>query len=205
MLEHNFTISELNNEIEEFDMILIGIGMDFCCETADENIIISKYNNLFEMINGKNYYIVTLKTDDLIYRSKLDRDRIVAPCGSINRFQCSVGCTDELWDENLGVCPHCGMPLCENTIKCEKYIEKGYIDMWDKYMKWLMGTVGKKLLALEIDVTMMYPGVIRWAFEKTVNLNNKAKMIRINAELPQLPIELKDKGTAVKNTGYSLL
>lgn len=204
-MDCNYSVVELEKDIEAFDLALIGIGSDFCNEISDEEVIISKYNNLYEIIDGKNYFIVTLKTDDLIYKSKFLQDRIVAPCGSINRFQCSGGCTDELWEENIGKCPHCGMPLCENTVKNENYIEKGYLEMWDKYMKWLMGTVGKKLIAIEIDATMMYPGIIRWAFEKTVNLNNKAKLVRINSEIPQLPIELKDKGVAVKNTGYSLL
>ena len=72
-------------------------------------------------------------------------------------------------------------------------------------MKWLQGTLNKKVLILEIGVNMEYPSIIRWPFEKTAYLNQKANFIRINESLPQLTEELKDKGISINVNGIEWL
>lgn len=53
-----------------------------------EHEVIAAYNDLRELIGAKPYFVVTMNTDDLIYRSALEQDLIVAPCGSMGKLQC---------------------------------------------------------------------------------------------------------------------
>lgn len=83
----------------------------------------------------------------------------------------------------------------------EKYVNPVLNDSeedWENYLKWLQGTLNKNLFVLELGVGFKYPDVIRFPFEKTVYYNRKAYMCRINENLYQLPVEVKDKGTSYK-------
>lgn len=175
------------------------------------------YEALKKMLEGKNYFIVTLCTDGLIYEKGFEQERIVAPCGNMQYLQCDKGCTKELyaWTEemekqlaiavengSLGlcqpfVCPHCGEPLVWNTVKAEKYNEEGYLPMWNRYTKWLQGMLNRKVCIVEAGVDFSYPTVIRWPFEKMAFFNNKAEFFRIHANWYQLTEELKKKGVSI--------
>ncbi|HOO28646.1 MAG TPA: hypothetical protein PLU43_09285 [Lachnospiraceae bacterium] len=192
---------EVLRAITEADMVLVGIGKEL--EAADDHDskqiadVCRTYEKLAVLLKEKNYFIITTNYDDKIYDSSINKDRIVAPCGSVHRFQCAKGCTDALYMEKRGSCPVCGALLCENTVKAENYIESGYLPQWNKYIKWLSGTLHKKLCVLELGVLMEFPSVIRWPFEKTVFLNETAFLFRINEQLPQLSVELKEKGMSI--------
>lgn len=192
-------------------------------ERDAENI--KAYQNLYELVKGKNYFIVTTSIDGYIERAGFDLERIVEPCGNYNKLQCSEKCTNELWDsddltsvikeklqhtEELGKteqprCPHCGKPLVFNSIVHENYIEEGYLPQWEKYTKWLQGTVNKKLCILELGVGMHLPNVIRWPFEKVAFYNQKASFFRINEKLYQLTEEIGDKGISIEGNARDYL
>ena len=84
--------------------------------------------------------------------------------------------------------------LIFNNILSEGYVEEEYLEQWEKYMKWLQGTVNRKLCVLELGVGMLYPTVIRWPFEKVVYFNQKSNIFRIHSKLYQLTEEIKDRG-----------
>ena len=96
-------------------MVLVGIGEEFAPELPeyagqaelapfskskfyreipDSHEIIQAYNNLRELIGHRPYFVVTLNTDDLIYRSNFEQDLIVAPCGSMGKMQCDEHIVD---------------------------------------------------------------------------------------------------------------
>ena len=50
------------------------------------------YNKLSEDLNGKNYFIVSLCMDDVIYESNLNPDKIVTPLGGKRKKQCPDAC-----------------------------------------------------------------------------------------------------------------
>ena len=156
-------INDLKDKIGDADVVLVGVGEEFFLSENSETDVSSAYENLASVLEGKNYFIVSLCNDDLIYSSGLKIDKIAAPFSP-----------NESNNEDEG---------------------KG---QWDKYMMWLSCTLNKKLLVLELGVGLNAPHVIRWPFEKTVMLNNKAELIRINETLPNLPTEIKDKGLGIK-------
>ena len=178
----------------DYDMVLIGIGEEF-----NENAkALDAYNKLAALLEKKNYFIVTLCLDDVIFESNLDKEKIVAPLGGKRKKQCPDACENKLYDVSETICPICKKELVYNNYLAENYIEDDYIPMWEKHKKWVSLTLNKKLLALELGVSFKLPQIIRWPFEKIVSLNNKAELIRVNETLPQLSEEVSGKGTSIK-------
>ena len=225
--------------INDSDMILVGIGESFqenfssiildeknisaieeykknrYIEDLDSDETLEAYNVLAKLLEGKNYFVVTLCDDDKIYKSNLREDRIVAPCGTYTRLQCEEVCSDDIYSvqdykvkldagEELQ-CPKCGKKLVMNRIQNRKYSEEGYLKQWQLYMKWLQGSMNRKLCVLELGVGMKYPSVIRWPFEKVAFINQKAKFIRVHDVLYQLTEDLKEKGISVQMSPIEFL
>lgn len=240
MGEEEDRLMNLNEIIKESDMILVGIGEVFqdnfesvtvkdeknvtifeeyarkkYIEEMSEDFVIQAYNKLAELLEGKNYFIVTLCNDDKIYLSNLRKDRIVAPCGTYSVLQCEDVCSNEYYpvedyEEMIqnGVeplCPKCGKKLIMNHFGCPKYSEEWYLGQWNLYTKWLQGTLNRNLCILEFGVGMKYPSVVRWPFEKVAFINQKAKFVRVHESLYQLTQELKEKGVSIQNNPIDFL
>ena len=176
--------------------------------------VMKAYNNLYELVKDKNYFVVTLNDDDKIFGTLFSNDKITAPCGSMKRLQCVQGCKDSIVEGEMiveevitdlkkkdlslneilrPICSQCGKELVMNTVREENYLEEGYIKSWEKYRIWLTGTLNKKICLLELGVDFKYPSVVRWAFEKVAFINEKAVMVRINKKFPQVSTELQGK------------
>lgn len=68
---------------------------------------------------------------------------------------------------------------------------------WDRYMKWLAGTLNRRTVLLELGEGFKHPSLIRWPFERTASLNHKAFLYRVHEIFYQITEELKDKAYAV--------
>lgn len=183
------------------------------------------YENIARICERKNYFIVSLETDDNIYHWNLQN--VVTPCGGRRRFQKKVDNKSEilsleqtreleneiyhafdvgdfeqlvLFDER-----HKGENLEYNNIFSNEYNEEGYLDDWKRYLKWIEGTVNRKVCVLELGVSLRLPSVIRWPFEKVAFYNNKAVFFRINEKLYQMTAELKEKGTSIPENAVTFL
>ncbi|MBQ7840844.1 MAG: hypothetical protein IJ390_10245 [Lachnospiraceae bacterium] len=213
---------------ENAELLKQYLHFHYCRRHPDERIL-RAYEKLAELLEGKNYFIVSLCTDDLIYQSKLDPERIVTPCGGFRAMQCGKECvTDQellVTDEKVmnallesidncnadlnaidfPVCAECTKPLWFNQIGSPDYKEEGYLPQWQLYTKWLQGTVNRKLCILELGVGMQFPQIIRFPFEKVGYFNNKANFFRVHSRLYQLTEELKDKGTAIAKNPVDFL
>lgn len=182
------------------------------------------YNRLFELIEDKNYYVITTNVDDVIYQSKINADRVVAPCGSIHQFVCDeckgkieyFAEEDVLRNQNLleicavselsvKKCPNCGKIMKPNVVSYEYYDENGYLENWARYTKWLQGTVNKKLCILELGVGLNYPTVIRWPNERIVTYNNKAYMYRVHEKLFQLSEGIGERAKSVPENPMTII
>ncbi|MDY3248747.1 MAG: hypothetical protein SOX32_00190 [Candidatus Choladocola sp.] len=230
--------------IKESEMILVGIGEELASvcppfavdqslepyyrsryfrNIPEENERIQSYNRLKRLIGAKPYFVVTLNTDDLIYRSELENDLIVSPCGSMLKMQCGDhivdaapicdavlaaaenqedrDCANRIEDmdpQRFAVCPECGKTLSFHVKETEDYMEEGYLAQWEKYNRWLSCTLNHRLCILELGAGFSYPQVIRWPFEKVAYFNRKATLIRVHSRLPQITEELSERGIAIK-------
>lgn len=191
--------------------------------------ILDAYGQLASLLKGKDYFIVSLCTDDLIYETGLDPSRIVTPCGGWRAMQCGRECvTDQeplVTDENVmrellssidecdgeldaidfPVCAECSAPLWFNQISAPEYREEGYLPQWQKYTRWLMGTLNRKLCILELGVGMQFLQIIRFPFEKVAYVNQKAYFYRVHSRLYHLTEELKEKGVSVPQNPVDFL
>lgn len=181
--------------------------------------IVSAYGQLKKLLEGKNYFIVSLCTDDLIREIGLKEDRVVIPCGTYHALQCENNCTgklfsieEDLWAKVCGwiedkvsltdldepKCPDCGASLVMNQYGQPRYNEEGYLKNWQNYKKWLQGTVNRKLCILELGVGMEFPSIIRWPFEKICFYNQQAGLWRVHSSLYQLSEEIQMRGKSVR-------
>ena len=179
--------------LEGYDMVLVGIGEEF----EGNKDALKAYNRLASDLAGKNYFVVSLCVDDVIYESDLKADKIVTPMGGKRKKQCPDACDNALFEPGETVCPKCGKELIYNNILAENYVEEGYLPMWEKHKTWVTGTLNKSLYLLELGVSMRFPQIIRWPFERVALLNNKAFFLRVNEKLPQINADLKNKGKGI--------
>ena len=206
------TKAEVREKIKEAQKVLIGIGKEWALRDDEKDIRLrhlsdpsqydlkAAYEELYQLIQDKDYYIVTTLTDGAIYEMPFDKNRIVAPCGNIHWRQCSKACTKDIWEEGEvpdDICPHCKAPLTGNTLKAETYIEEGYLPRWKDYMKWQTGTINRSMVILELGEGFSTPTVMRWPFEKIIYFNQKSKLYRINENFYQLPKEAEERGVSV--------
>ena len=221
------TIKEQLSNMERFD--LIPIAMELYRKEQNE-IIKNSLQKLKNILDRKNYFIVSTSLYPLLSQINWREGRIVKPCGNLKLLQCSNGCEEVLqetdaeilnsihmnWNETpdesknaerlveitqnlLGKCSNCGSSMIFNTIYADKYNEAGYLKDWQTYMTWLQGTIHKSVLILELGVSMKYPSVIRFPFEKVAFYNEKAMFYRVNEKLYHMTEELHDKGISVKS------
>lgn len=201
---------------EEVDWLLSFLR-SYSCQNCIDIKLQNAYENLYQLVKNKNYFVVTLNEDDKIFQSGFAKDKITAPCGSMSRLQCVNGCQESIKESEVIVnyiikeiknpdrkleeikrpyCEKCGGHLVFNTVEQENYIESGYMKSWEKYRMWLTGTLNRKICLLELGTDFKYPSIIRWAFEKVAFINEKATFIRINEKYPQFTEELKGKAYA---------
>lgn len=188
--------------------------------------IVGAYKKLKGILEDKNYFIVSLSSDDLIRHIGFKEERITLPCGGYEMMQCSNNCREklfpvdgELWDKICGwvedriflgelkepECPDCGASLVMNQYGEPEYHEGGYLESWKRYTKWLQGTVNRKLCILELGVGMEFPSVIRWPFEKMCFYNQKSVFWRVHSSLYQLSEEISMRGISVRKDPVTFL
>lgn len=203
---------------EEYRWIVPFLQKMVLRSTADERLM-RAYEKLQKLVNGKNYFLVSLCMDDYVYRFSFQEERVVTPCGGFRKMQCDGNCSrilqevpENVYEDVLAyyqkkkqlnelhepVCEKCGASLRFNQIGVTHYAEEGYLQEWDKYTKWLTGTVNRKVCVLELGAGMEYPSVIRFPFEKIVFYNKKAELYRIHPFLYQIGEEIADRGMGVK-------
>lgn len=191
-----------------------------------ERTLREAYQSLEHLLDGKNYFIVSTCMDDYIYGTNLKEERIVTPCGGFHKLQCEENCSQQVVETNdkteemireclegkrmpdevtRPVCRNCGKALVFNNIRTDCYAEAGYLEQWNHYMKWLQGTVNRKLCVLELGVGLQFPTVIRWPFEKVVFFNQKADFFRIHSQFYQMAEELKGRGCSIKEKPIDFL
>lgn len=215
--------TNLREIIQDSDLILVGVGTEFeakkyCVGEKEQHAI----RKLLELLNGKNYFLITTCTNDILEGVGFKGDRIVSPCGTMKKKQCE-NCENSIVDlteedcrllecaiekgevPSLGKCPVCGKSMVLNNVYADNYDENGYLPNWSIYKKWLQGTINRKLCIMELGVDLSFPSVIRWPFEKIAFYNQKAHFIRVNERLYHMSEELKDKGVSIAENSIDWL
>lgn len=211
--DHKFATNFAKLETEETKERLVPILQREYLKQIHDKELQNAYNNLIHLLEDKNYFVVSMNKDRYPILSGLKQEKCVFPCGGYEQFQCDNRCSEELFDAaeqsealyqrieqsqdirgiRMPLCPICKKEMVYNNMEAAQYVEAGYLPSWEYYMKWLQGTVNKKLCLLELGVSMRFPSVIRWPFEKTTYYNQKAEMFRIHHSLSQSMENIADR------------
>lgn len=217
--------------IESAGMLWLWPAWDDYCERRAKTGVSQVLEKFADILEGKNYFVVSVAMNDYIAKAPWRAGRLVMPCGSstrLQRAQESGGETIPLSDEDsvlleevleglyegkfepdrlkdLGSGEDCDTPMVLNNICAEHYNEEGYLEQWGMYTKWLQGTLNRRALILELGVGMRFPSVIRFPFEKAAFFNQKAEFYRINEKLYHLTEELRGKGQGISQNAIDCL
>ena len=164
-------IESLYDKIYNADCVLLAFGEEFRTSERDRSEVVKAYNSIAKSVHEKNYYVLNICDDDAIFESDFDSSRIAAP------FKDS----DEKNKNN----------------KPGELFDRTKNPEWDKYMKWLSCTLNKKLVIVELGCLMGTMELVRWPFEKTVSLNMKSELVRINRNFPFVPAEISDRTLSI--------
>ena len=173
------------------------------------------YLDLFQLLQEKDYFIVTTNQDTQF--SKVFPDEKVSPIqGDWRYFQCSGPCHDEVYlneeqvekmyaniegtripTDLIPKCPKCGRDM-EPWVRSHVFLEGSFFrGEISKYQAYIMKNKYKKILFLELGVGTMTPMFIKEPFrEMTYQLPN-GFYISINPEDAMVPREIEEKGLAI--------
>lgn len=173
------------------------------------------YKDLYELLHGKEYYIVTTNQDAQFYRL-FPEDRITRLQGDWRYFQCSRCCHDQIYynrdivnnlydkivddklpDSLIPRCPKCGADM-EPWVRGPKFLQGKFYDAeLKRYLDYLGNCTSKKTLFLELGVGMMTPMFIKEPFMNMTFQWPDAFYATINPQHAIIPKEIADKSIAI--------
>ncbi len=171
------------------------------------------YNELFELVKDKNYFVITTNVDHCFQKAGFDKKRLFYTQGDYGLFQCSVPCHNKTYDnedivrrmvenqrdmkipsELLPKCPVCGKPMTMNLRSDDKFVEDdGWHAACARYETFLSENENKRVLFLELGVGMNTPGIIKYPFLKMTARNRKSAYMCVNRELLYAPKEIAER------------
>lgn len=172
------------------------------------------YVDLREILNGKNYHIITTNADNAFYAAAYDMDKVFRIQGEYGLWQCINHCHQQTYQNEALIremvekqsemkvpealvpsCPECGAPLEVNKRTEEKgMVEDDYFhEQKNRYEQFLKDNHGKKVLYLEIGVGHTTPQFIKHPFQQMTEDNEQALFITMNQKEYLIPRNIRER------------
>ena len=176
---------------------------------------LSSYKELYDLLTGKDYFIITTNADGQFFKGKFDQDKIFAMQGSYGKFQCQKRCHEKVYDnkkmidkmlegfnsDNLEIrvedvprCPECDELMIPNLRIDGYFVEEPNMRNKDNYVEFITKYADKSIVFLELGVGFNTPVIIRFPFEQMTQSFEKADLIRVNQMHPEISSALGAKG-----------
>ena len=175
------------------------------------------YEDLKELLEGKNYYLVTTNQDALLYRL-FPADRITRLQGDWRYFQCKNRCHDAIYEDEhildellprikedslseelIPRCPKCGGEMTE-WVRSREFLQgELYRKEYDRYINFIRANMDKKILFLELGVGMMTPMFIKEPFMNMTYQLPKAHYVTVNPKHAIIPKEIASKSLDIQD------
>lgn len=172
------------------------------------------YKRLYELVKGKDHFVLTTNVDGQFYKAGFAPGRIFAVQGDYGKIQCAKGCHDKLYDDEALVrqmaaeqkncrvpsylvpkCPVCGSDMEVNVRKDMYFVQDAaWYGAGARYDAFYEKACGRKTVLLEPGVGYNTPTIIRFPFERMTCENEGVFLIRMNADYPE-PIAENAKKT----------
>ena len=183
------------------------------------------YEELFELVKNKNYFVITTNVDHCFQKAGFDKSRLFYTQGDYGLFQCSEPCHKKTYDneeqiramyeaqqnmkiptELLPKCPVCGKPMSMNLRADDTFVEdEGWHKAALRYQYFLNGNKDKNIVYLELGVGGNTPGIIKYPFWNMTYSNPKAKYICINKGEAVVPKEIEKQSICVDSDIYEVI
>ena len=168
------------------------------------------YKELYDLVKGKNYFVITTNVDSQFRKAGFDSDKIFEVQGDYGLMQCAVGCHPQLYSdkstvetilkhshdltvdtEYVPVCPVCGGNMDVNIQKNQYFVQD---EAWhaaaERYEEFMSRYADNgRIVMLELGIGFNTPAIIRFPFERIAFQNPKATIIRLNSDYPEGPAE----------------
>lgn len=173
-------------------------------------------NNLHELLQNKNYFIVTSNTDGHLSKAGFENERLFEIEGNSNHLQCKQACHDHIYtgDEVLQAmfeqkengrvrtdmmpkCPECGGEM-QVHVEVDSNFLKGqaWQARFQVYQDFIQQASGKKLVLLELGVGTRNQ-LIKAPFMELTYLEQNATYITLNKGQVYIPEAIASKSIGV--------
>lgn len=164
------------------------------------------YRNILQLIEGKEYFVITTNVDAQFEKSGFAKKKIFAIQGDYAYLQARSGTPktlvyNESWvRQALAATIDCKIPpeliphhpltgeLMSPNLRCDDtFVED---EQWhyqaEAYHNFVEKAWNQKLLLLEFGIGFNTPSIIRFPFEQMAASNSKISLVRFNRDYPQL-------------------
>lgn len=183
------------------------------------------YEKLFDLVDGKDYFVITTNVDHCFQKAGFDKKRLFYTQGDYGLFQCSQPCCNETFDnesiikemyerqENMKIpadlvprCPHCNAPLTMNLRSDDKFVEdEGWHRASERYQTFLRTRKNQRVLFLELGVGYNTPVIIKYPFLQMTAKNPNATYACINKGDAYCPSEIENRSICINADIYSVI
>lgn len=175
------------------------------------------YPALWELVQDKNYFVLTTNVDHQFQRAGFDKKRLFYTQGDYGLFQCSEPCCQQTFEnadsirqmvarqedmriptELLPVCPHCGKPMTMNLRSDNRFVEdEGWHKAAARYEDFLNAHANTRVLFLELGVGYNTPVIIKYPFWQMTAKNRFATYACVNRGDAVCPAEIKAQSICI--------
>lgn len=175
------------------------------------------YNDLFELLKDKDYFVITTNVDHCFQKSGFDKKRLFYTQGDYGLFQCSEPCHNKTYDnedairkmftkqhnmkipaELIPKCPVCGKPMTMNLRADDKFVQdEGWSKAAKRYYDFLQEHENKKILFFELGVGANTPVIIKYPFWQMTAKNSNAVYVCINDGEAVCPREITEQSICI--------
>lgn len=185
------------------------------------------YRRLFELVERKDWFVLTSNVDALFARNGFATDRVCSIQGDFAFLQCLTPCSSQLWPSEpvlerllpeidpetqalrdpaiAPTCPRCGGAVFFNVRGGPWFVEDPWRHQLDVLRAWLPSASNERLLVLDIGSGFNTPGVVRWPMERAARAIPSARFVRINRHDPQLGVDLGARAVTVAGGALEVL
>lgn len=177
----------------------------------------SVYNDLHNLVQDKDYFVLTTNVDHCFQKAGFDKHRLFYTQGDYGLWQCSKPCHNKTYDnepmikrmvaeqENMRIpsrfvphCPSCGAPMSMNLRADNTFVEdNGWHIAANRYQTFVSRNKDLNIVYLELGVGGNTPGIIKYPFWQMTRKNPNAAYICINLSKACIPTEIQKQSIAI--------
>ena len=175
------------------------------------------YNELYELIKNKDYFVLTTNVDHCFQKSGFDKQRLFYTQGDYGLFQCSAPCHNKTYDneqiirsmvdkqrnmripsELIPHCPICGKPMTMNLRADNSFVQdEGWDNACERYERFLERHKNGNMLYFELGVGYNTPVIIKYPFWRFTQDNRKAVYACINLGETYCPPQIQSRSICI--------